>query len=79
MSTSADGRDGTSVEKALIVGSIDEEYRWLWAHYPGCETQEQRLESRGDRPFDVVTIRTRQGAEVEVYFDVSRLFGHPDQ
>ena len=39
----AAGRDGTSFEKAIIVNSISEEYRWIQAKYPGSKVQMQKL------------------------------------
>ena len=76
MSSPVDSRDGTSFETAIIVDSLDEEYAWLRTHYPGWKVERQTLVDQGEIPFDVMTMRNDQGAEVELYFDVSKFFGH---
>jgi hypothetical protein len=68
-------RDGTAAEKAIVVRSVEEEYRWMQRHYPGFMPQCQALTDIDGKPFDVLTWRNESGEEVTVYFDISRFYG----
>lgn len=69
------GRDGSSPEKAIVVGSVGEEYAWMQRHCPGFQPGMQALHEIDGKPYDVLTWRNAAGEERTVYFDISRFFG----
>lgn len=68
-------RDGSSPERAIVVGSVGEEYEWVRRNLPGYAPVMQALQHVNDEPFDVLTLRNDRGDERRVYFDISRFFG----
>jgi hypothetical protein len=69
------GRDGSSLARAIVVGSIGEEYAWVQRRCPGFRPQMQALQEIDGRPYDVLTLRNDRGEERTVYFDISRFYG----
>ncbi len=75
------GGDGLSCESAVVVHASDTlagvqaEYAWVRAHYPGYQKGGQALTECGDKPADRLDIRTADGKEVSLYFDISNFFG----
>lgn len=69
-------RDGSSPEKAIIVGSVREEYAWMQSHHPGFQPGMQALREIDGKPYDVLTWHNDKGEERTIYFDISRFFGH---
>jgi hypothetical protein len=75
------GGDGSSCEQAVVVHARGEmagvraEYDWLGAKFPGYARRSQSLSHCGDKPADILEIRTADGRTVEVYFDISEYFG----
>jgi hypothetical protein len=69
-------RDGSSPEKAIVVGSVGEEYAWMQRHNPGFQPEMQSLQHIEGKPYDVLTWRNDNGEERTVYFDISEFFGH---
>ncbi len=67
--------DGSSFEKAIVAESVDAEYAWLAENYPGYIMQMQGLREDNGKAYDVLSIQTAEGAEKEVYFDISGFFG----
>lgn len=68
-------RDGSSVEKAIIVRSIAEEYEYVGKVCPDCEFQMQMLISVKKKHYDVLEVKNSDGESVEYYFDISRFYG----
>jgi hypothetical protein len=68
-------RDGSSPDKAIVVGSIGEEYAWMQRHCPGFLPGMQALEEIDGKPYDVLTWHNEKGEQRTVYFDISRFFG----
>jgi hypothetical protein len=68
-------RDGSSPEKAIVVGSVGEEYQWMQGYCPGLQQEMQALQQIDGKPYDVHTLRNSQGQERTVYFDISRFYG----
>jgi hypothetical protein len=66
--------NGLSMEQAIVVYSIEEEYDWLLAHYPGFRGIEQTMRYEKEKPFDVHKISLPDGREISVYFDISEFF-----
>ncbi len=57
--TQGGNRDGTSVEKAIVVGSVEEEYAWMQRHCPGFQPGLQALQFVSSKPYDVLTWHNR--------------------
>ena len=74
-------RDGSSFKKAVIIldttesSGVDAEYKWLALHYPGYTTKEQSLNMDDKQPYDILYIKTKEGEEKKVFFDISNYFG----
>lgn len=69
------GRDGSSPGKAIVVGSVAEEYQWLQRHCPGFRLEMQSLQEIDGKPFDVLTGQDGSGEKRAFYFDISGFFG----
>ena len=75
------GGDGTSCAQAIIVhvhsemAGVRAEYDWIGARYPGYQRDIQALIRCNERPADKLRIRTADGHEVEIFFDISEYFG----
>jgi hypothetical protein len=64
-------RDGSSADRAIIVGSVIEEYAWVAQNCPGLEVALQQVVIPGEESFDILTLRSEGGETRDVYFDVS--------
>ena len=71
---SSQGRDGSSFQNAVIVGSVRAEYLYIDRTWPGSNILSQVVADNNDNPYDVVTIRTKDGTEKDVYFDISKFY-----
>ncbi len=73
--------DGSSCAEAVIVHERNEiaggraEYAWMAAKYPGYRRGMQSLIRCNDKPADRIRIRTADGQELDVFFDISEYFG----
>lgn len=79
---SFDGGDGLSCEGRVVIrGATGEqqgvaaEYAWLRGRYPGNKVTGQSLGECQQHPTDIMSIRTADGRDVEVHFDISDFFG----
>jgi major membrane immunogen (membrane-anchored lipoprotein) len=68
-------RDGNSLEKAIIVKSIAEEYEYVRKVCPDCELQMQMLIFDKKKPYDVLEVKTSDGETVKYVFDISKFYG----
>ena len=68
--------DGSSMEKAIKVGSVAEEYKIARNKCPDCQLKSQTLstDDKG-KPFDILTYTKPNGETVNYYFDISKFFG----
>jgi hypothetical protein len=71
---SSQGRDGTSFQNAVVVGSVRAEYLYIDRNYPGSNILSQVVTDNNGNPYDVVTITTKDGTEKDIYFDISRFY-----
>ena len=71
---SSQGRDGTSFQNAVVVGSVRAEYLYIDRNYPGSNILSQVVADNNGNPYDVVTIATNEGTEKDIYFDISRFY-----
>jgi hypothetical protein len=74
-------QDGSSYENAIVINKtsssegIEAEYAYLRKHYPGYKLIRQSLQSHNNKPYDVLEIKTAEGEEIKVYFDISNFYG----
>jgi len=72
---------GTSFEDAVVINAentqsgIEAEYNWLAENYPKYKFKSQLLLFKDGKPYDVITIITKEGEEKRIYFDISKFFG----
>ena len=75
------GGDGSNCAQSVVVHARSEfegvraEYQWLAAKYPGYHKEEQSLLQCNGHPADELRIRTAEGREIDVFFDISDYFG----
>ncbi|WP_153796884.1 hypothetical protein [Foetidibacter luteolus] len=75
------GGDGLSYETAVIINAggeiqgVAKEYEWLREHYPGYSMVKQTLQHRDKKSYDVLSIKTAEGQQKDIYFDITNFFG----
>ncbi|HXL58224.1 MAG TPA: hypothetical protein VN958_18310, partial [Chitinophagaceae bacterium] len=73
--------DGLSYETAIVIDAkneragVDKEYEWLRQNYPGYILNKQSLNYSKHKPYDIIDIKTADGVEKKIYFDISGFFG----
>lgn len=73
--------DGLSYEKAIVImektesKGVSAEYDWVKKHYPGYKLNSQSLNIKDKKYFDILKIKTKEGEDLELYFDISNFFG----
>ncbi len=73
--------DGSSFENAIIIKENNEgsgvhaEYEWLKKNYPGYTMISQSLSGKGNKKYDILRIKTKEGEEKSIYFDITQFFG----
>lgn len=68
--------DGSSMEKAIKVNSVEQEYIIVREKCSGCEMKSQSLTFDDKKqPFDVLTLVKPNGEEVKYYFNISKFYG----
>ena len=78
---SSNGRDGLSYENAIIINEKSEtkgvgaEYEWIRIHYPDSKVISQALNFDKKIPYDIISIKTAEGIDLKIYFDISNFFG----
>jgi hypothetical protein len=74
--------DGKSFETAIVIHEKTEtpgvhaEYQWIRDHYSNYKIVLQSLATHGKKPFDIITIELADSSKQEIYFDISKFFGH---
>ena len=68
-------RDGSSIKKAIVVDSIEEEYLWIQENCTDFQPQMQSLQQINSKSYDVHRLINDRGEERTVYFDISRFYG----
>lgn len=71
---SSQGRDGSTFQKAVIVGSVRAEYLYIDRTFPGSQILSQMIVDNNGNPYDVVTIIPKGETKKDVIFDVSRFY-----
>uniref|UniRef100_UPI004049AB43 hypothetical protein n=1 Tax=Flavobacterium sp. TaxID=239 RepID=UPI004049AB43 len=67
--------DGSSIEKAIKVGSVSEEYTIVKKKCPKCKFVSQGLTSQGSKYYDHLIFTDGNGENVHYYFDINSFFG----
>ncbi|MES2062716.1 MAG: hypothetical protein V4456_12400 [Bacteroidota bacterium] len=74
-------QDGVSFQTAVVIQEksektgIDAEYAWVKANYPGASSRGQSLIYHDKKPYDILKIKTADGKEQDLYFDISNFYG----
>ncbi len=68
------GRDGSTFDKAVIVGSVRAEYLYIDRTFKDASILSQMVVDNNGNPYDVVTIQTQDGSKKDVYFDISKFY-----
>jgi hypothetical protein len=83
MGATFSGGDGSNERSAVVIenapnerAGIHAEHDWLQQHYPGSTMKRQALAQHGGRVFDVIEIRTLEGAQIKIWFDIASFFGN---
>jgi uncharacterized lipoprotein YehR (DUF1307 family) len=71
---SSGGRDGSTFQKAVIVGSVRAEYLYIDRTFKDAKILSQMVVENNGNPYDVVTINTKEGTKKDVYFDISKFY-----
>lgn len=73
--------DGMSYDTPVVIreksegAGVDAEYKWVREHYPGSRVKKQALTQHNGKSFDVLSVRTEDGKDIDLYFDISNFFG----
>jgi hypothetical protein len=76
-------RDGSSFEKAIIIlryNSIkgtNDEYQYISFTFPNSTIYNQGNGFKNSKPYDIITIITKEGEKKLIYFDVSNFYKKP--
>jgi hypothetical protein len=74
-------RGGFSIENAIVIrvekeqAGVEEEFKWLAINYPGYSMIRKTQISRAAKHYDLVKIRTKDGQQKNIYFDITSFFG----
>ena len=71
---SSQGRDGSSFQNAVIVGSVRAEYLYIDRTFPGSNIISQMVTDNNGNPYDIVTITTKEGQGKDIIFDISKFY-----
>jgi hypothetical protein len=67
-------RDGSSVENAIVVNSVEEEYAWIQHHHTGFRLARQALRGVDDKMIDVLMLCNDENITHTIYFDITNFF-----
>ena len=68
-------RDGLTIQTAIKVRSVMEEYVYIRENCQNCQMLSQSLIKHNGKHFDQITVKTPDGKEVSYFFDISSFFG----
>lgn len=66
---------GTSIEKAIKVNSVTEEYEYVRENCADCKIINQELIHHKGNPYDVLNLEKKDGTRISYYFDIKSFFG----
>lgn len=67
--------DGLSLDTALKVKSVKEEYEYVRSHCYNCQILGQALLQHKGKPYDKLMLKNAKGEEISYFFDISSFFG----
>jgi hypothetical protein len=70
-----DRNDGSTPEKAIVVGSVAEEYAWMRSNCRGWQPDVQFVEEIDGKDYDVHRLSNSRGESRTLYFDISSFYG----
>ena len=68
-------KDGSSIDKAIVVKSISEEYDHIRNNCYGCKLLQQMLILENKKPYDLLEVEKPDGSKASYYFDISSFYG----
>lgn len=68
-------KDGLSVENAIKVKSVAEEYEYVRKNCQGCQLLGQSLIEHKGKPYDELKLKKEDGQEISYFFDISSFYG----
>ncbi len=68
-------KDGLSIENAIKVKSVTEEYDYVRKNCSNCKLLGQALINQNGKPYDVLKLKKEDGQEISYYFDISSFYG----
>ena len=74
--------DGLSYDNAIVISEkndyrgVNAEYKWLRENYPTYKLKNQSISFYNNKPYDIITIKTKEGEQRNIYFDISSFFGN---
>jgi hypothetical protein len=69
--TSTIERDGSELEKAILVSNAEEQERWISEHYPESKITERKKSQKNGKRYEKVSVQLDDGAQTDVFFDIS--------
>ena len=69
----SDVKVGLSCARPVLVKTVASEYEWVQKHYPDSKVVGQKIGFCFGKLVDILTVRTSDGSDLEVYFDISEL------
>ena len=72
---SSSKNDGSSIENAIKVSSISEEYKYARANCKNCQLVMQSLIFEKNKPYDLLEFKNPDGEKIIYYFDISKFYG----
>lgn len=75
LTTQKTNADGSSVENAIKVKSVPEEYTYIKNNCKDCQFISQALISNKGKYYDLLKVKKSNGEEASYYFDISSFFG----
>lgn len=72
---SNDQKDGLSMENAIKVNNVSEEYQLIKKLCEGCKMEKQALVSNGNKNYDRLDLVKPNGEKVSYYFNIDSFFG----
>lgn len=68
-------KDGKSIENAIKVNSVSEEYLFVRKNCPDCTIISQALIEHNGKPYDVLNLEKSDGTKISYYFDIKSFYG----
>ena len=73
--TTSSSAGEATVENAIKVSGISEEYKYIKKNCSGCQVVQQSLVFIKKKPYDILEVRKANGETVEYFFDISSFYG----